>query len=229
MHVAKPGFTAYSTLLYAVLTALSGCAATHVYNVRGIEGDVMDRATRQPLEGVTVVEVWEVYQPGWHGSTAGYLPLREAVSDSQGHYSFAPRGTMHIEAGYLDESAPWLIFFKPGYVFTSEMNRFHPDRRFEFVRKSDWDGKAIELDRFQGTLDQYAAELERFGSVLGNLKRGDWCEWMGIPRTLSVLRRELVQLQAAGVRARVAIGAPWVLEELRKCPSSNLFFEAYEE
>ena len=207
---------------------LQGCAVVDVYNVRGTEGTIVDKETKQPLEGVMVVEAWEIYRPGFHGSTAGYLPLRETSTDSNGHYRLSARGTMHVEGGYLDETAPWLIYFKPGYVFTSVMNEFHPDRRFEFNRKSDWDGKTIELERFSGTLKEQAKELKRVDNVLGDFTgRGGWCIWTGIPNTLSAMRRENIRLNQQGVRLEISILAPWVIDEMRKCPSFDGFYKVF--
>jgi hypothetical protein len=215
-------------LLLMAAIWLHGCAVADVYNMQGMEGRVVDKATQQPLEGVMVVEVWEV-GGGFEGHTVDYLPLGEAETDSIGRYSFPARGAGNVSEGFLKEYTPRLIFFKPGYVFFSKGNRYHPDRRFEYNRRSDWDGKTIEMEKFEGSPQEWAKELERFGGVLGNLNRGEWCGWMGIPRTLSLLHKEYLGLRQQGIRASVAIGAPWVIDELKECPSSDQFFEAYEK
>jgi len=212
-----------------VLSWLHGCAVVDVYNVRGMEGNVVDKATGKPLEGVMVIEAWEIYKPGLHGTSGGYLPLRETRTDSDGHYRFSARGTLHIDGGYLDETSPWMIYYKPGYLFNSVMNEIYPDQRLKFFRKSDWDGKTIELEQFYGASQEYAIELERFGGVLDKFNRGEWCKWMDIPETLSLLHQEFTRLQREGVRANVAIGASRVTNELKKCPESDRFFEVYKE
>lgn len=216
----------FLTLIAAI--SLQACAFADIYNMQGMEGQIVDKATKQPLEGVMVVEVWEA-GGGFEGHTVDYLPLQEAATDGAGRYSFPARGAGKISEGFLKEDTPRLIFFKPGYIFFSKRNRYHPDRRFEYSRRSDWDGKAIELEKFEGSPQGWAKELERFGGVLGNLNRGAWCGWMGIPRTLALLHKEYSELRQQGIRASVAIGAPWVIDELRKCPNSDQFFEAYKE
>jgi len=44
----------YSLLIIAVW--LQGCTLVDVYNVRGMEGKVVDKDTGKPLEGVMVIE-----------------------------------------------------------------------------------------------------------------------------------------------------------------------------
>lgn len=207
---------------------LQGCTLVDVYNVRGMEGKVVDKDTGKPLEGVMVVEAWEIYKPGLHGTSGGYLPLRETRTDNEGRYRLPPRGTLHVNGGYLDETSPWLIYFKPGYHFTSIMNEIYPQRRFEFYRKSDWDGKTIEIERFDGTLAQRAKELERFSSVLGVLTGSHGqCVWTEIPNTLWVLYQQHKELMKQGMLARVAIGAADRRKRLSKCPSSEEFRKVF--
>ncbi|HHH44496.1 MAG TPA: carboxypeptidase regulatory-like domain-containing protein, partial [Gammaproteobacteria bacterium] len=121
---------------------LPGCAAVDIYNMQGMEGTVVDKATGEPIEGVMVIEVWEA-GGGFEGHTVDYLPLQEAVTDRNGRYEFPARGTKHVEEGFLTADSPRLIFFRPGYIFKSESNRYHPDRRFEFNRRSDWHRKTV--------------------------------------------------------------------------------------
>ncbi len=215
-------------LWFLAFVWLQGCTLVDDYNVRGIEGKVIDKDTGKPLEGVMVVEAWEIYKPGLHGTSGGYLPLRETRTDSNGHYRLTARGTMHIDGGYLDETSPWLIYFKPGYRFTSVMNEIYPDRRFEFYRKSDWDGKTIEMEKLGDSLEEQAKDLKRFVNVLsGFTSRGGWCIWTGIPNTLSAMRQENISLNKKGVRSEVYILPPWVMDELRKCPSFDGFYKVF--
>lgn len=213
--------------VWTLIAGLQGCAVADVYNMQGMEGRVVDKATQQPLDGVMVVEVWEA-GGGFEGHTVDYLPLQEAETDGAGRYSFAARGAGKVSEGFLKEDTPRLIFFKPGYVFFSERNRYHPDRRFEYNRRSDWDGKTIELGKFEGSPQEWAKELERFSSVLGDFTgRGGDCIWMGIPRTLWVVYQEHKQMLKHDVLARVAIGAPHMRKRLSECPSSVAYNEIF--
>ena len=212
----------------AMVFVLPGCAAVDVYNMQGMEGTVVDKATGEPIGGVMIVEVWEV-GGGFEGHTVDYLPLQEAVTDRNGRYEFPARGTKHVEEGFLTADSPRLIYFMPGYIFKSESNRYHPDRRFEFNRRSDWHQKTIELEKFEGPLTQQAKDLERFSSVLGDFTgRGGWCIWIGIPKTLRLVRREDIRLESKGVDPKVAISAPWIMDELGKCPHFEEFFEVFK-
>jgi hypothetical protein len=206
---------------------LPGCAAVDVYNMQGMEGTVVDKATGEPIEGVMIVEVWEA-GGGLEGHTVDYLPLQEAVTDHSGRYELPARGSKHIDEGFLKPSTPRLIYFKPGYTFFSKRNRYHPDRRFEFNRRSDWHQKTIELEKFVGTPKQQAKELERFSNVLDNFTgRGGWCIWTGIPKTLRLIRHEDIRLEGKGVDPKVAISAPWIMEEFGKCPDFEGFIKVF--
>jgi len=218
------------TLYLLLITAvwLQGCTLVNVFHVSSMEGKVVDKDSGKPLEGVMVIEAWEIYKPGLHGTSGGYLPLRETRTDSEGRYRFPPRGTLHVDGGYLDETSPWLIYFKPGYHFNSVMNEMRRNQRFEFNRKSDWDGKTIEMRKFVGTPEEQAIELKRFDNILGGFtSRGGWCIWTGIPNTLSSMRQENINLNKKGVRLGVYILAPWVMDELRKCPSFDGFYKVF--
>lgn len=211
-----------------VAVFLQACALADIYNMQGMEGTVVDKATKKPIEGVIVIEEWGV-GGGFEGNTIDYLPLRETQTDGNGRYVFTARGTEKVAKGFLTEQSPWLTYYKPGYAISVKNNRFHQDRRFEYNRRSDWDGKTIELMKLNGALQDRAKELERLDNVLNGIQRGVWCNWMSIPRTLMLMRKEYLSLKQQNVRASVSIGAPWVIDELKKCSSSDQFFEIYKE
>jgi hypothetical protein len=225
----EPYFRIYKFLTLVLIASFSlpGCAVVDVYNMQGMEGTIIDKETKQSLEGVMIIEVWEA-GGGFEGHTVAYLPLQEAVSDQNGLYAIPARGTHRVKEGFLKASTPRLIFFKPGYTFFSKRNRYHPDRRFEFNRRSDWHQKTIEMEKFEGTLEEQARELERFSSVLGDFTgRGGDCIWMGIPKTLWEVYQEYKRLLLKGVLARVAIGALHNRNELSLCPSSEVFKKVF--
>lgn len=206
--------------------SLQACALADIYNMQGMDGMVVDKATKQPIEGVMVVEAWG-FGGGFEGHTIGYLPLREAVTDSNGRYAFTARGTEKVSKGFLTEQSPWLIYFKPNYIFISKNNRFLPERRFEYRRRSDWDGKSIELERFEGSPQAWAKELERFSSVLGDLSSNGQCALVAVPHTLWILYQEHNRMLKQGVLAKVAIGALHRRKRLSECPSSEEFNEIF--
>ncbi len=231
MHLTKQTFIKefpfpLICMLISVL-CLDACAVANVYSIRGMEGRVVDKATKQPLQSVVVIEVWDI-GGGFEGHTIDYMPLRETETDKSGNYSFPPRGTMHIKQGFLKEDAPYLIYFAPGYKTIGKLNRYHPDRRFEFVRQSDWHEKTIELEKLDGSAEMQAKELEKFDNAISNLAgAGRRCLWMGIPRTLKLIRQEDIRLTKLGADPKVAISAPWRLDELKKCPSFEKFQKVF--
>ena len=151
------------------------------------------------------------------------------VTDKNGFYSFTPRGTMHVEEGFLQGSSPTLVYFYPGYRTIGKLNSYHPDRRFEFIRQSDWHNKTIELETLANSRELRKEVLERFSSSLGRNLSSYPCGWTDIPRTLSAIRLEYKKLLHAGVHAKVTVGAPWFIDEMKKCPSADKFFEIYQD
>ncbi len=96
----------------------------------------------------------------------------EAVTDAQGRYFilwWGPRPRPVLE--WL-EGAPVLTDFKTGYEARFEGNRVS---RNTYVQTSEWDGRVIELRKFQGTpqqrLDKLRFVFENSGIGFSEVKR----------------------------------------------------------
>lgn len=133
----------------ALLTLTSGCAAPF-YVAKSIHGRVIDAETKQPLPGTVVVAQWVLEQP--FRGPAKRLNAEEAITDQNGDFNIPGWGPRcrpwYAELGSHD---PWLLVFKAGYKPRSLYHERTRRSRWSMVRRSEFDGATIELERFQGT------------------------------------------------------------------------------
>jgi hypothetical protein len=220
----KLGLTNTLPILEVLLLSLplSACHSfTFFYNADAIEGRVVDAETSKPLEGVIAVAHWRL-NGGFEGGTPiSEVQILEAVTDPNGRYSFPAWGPRFASTGYLEEYAPSILFFKSGYKFVRVTNdHWYPGRD---MSKSDWNGRTVKLERFRGTLPDYAQHMGFFNDELwtaGYAVRyhsGDPCGWKSFPKMLKAMdeldeqlkplrmhRTVAAQLRAAEVQLRAA-------------------------
>ena len=159
-----------------------------VFDLPDIEARVVDRETKQPIEGVVALAIWTI-DGLWMGSNADVL-VREAVSDNDGRFRVEgwsklrlwshPTGTMN---------APDVVFLKRGYepVFTPTTYKRHFVDRCEF--QADIAGKVVEMSISIGGPCE-----EPWGRIVNVLDSLVWrtrpCSWRSLPvftRTVSAL------------------------------------------
>jgi hypothetical protein len=170
------------------------------YSAAPISGRVVDAATGQPLEGIIIVAQWILQRATVGGDTYhSRLQILETITDTEGRYHFPGWGPRPnpIEINFPGLSFccfftrydPRLSVFKSGYRPRSLYNQ-KPHKPEEPHRTSTWDGQTIPLDRFQGTLDQWARELGFLQTDLG------WGEedWRAFPRMLLAVDEERSKL-----------------------------------
>lgn len=186
-----------------VLILLQGCMT---YSAKPITATVVDARTRQPIQGVVVVAQWQL-EGGLEGGTfAGNMMVMETVTDSVGVFHFEgwgpklkPRGTSF--SAQLANADPELYLFKSGYRPSIIGNAVDMDkiRRDPRVRTSDWDGKQLPLEKFDGTLAEYAdKEVWRLSSEL-HWTLAAKCAWTSAPKMVMTLKRQTEAFQAAGI------------------------------
>jgi hypothetical protein len=122
---------------------------------------VIDADTGQPVEGAAVVADWKLYGGGiGHGGHRSSMLVEETVTDANGEFSFGKWGPkLRPYYGVLD-TAPWLVIFKSGYEHRFLPNEYDSNG---FRRRSDWDGKTLELKHFLGTAEK---RVDRLRTVL---------------------------------------------------------------
>lgn len=192
-------------LLIGLFFPLQACSKT--YSAKPIEAWVVDAETKQPLEGVIVVALWEL-KYGWEGGGAYPLTVMEAVTDKNGRFYFPAWGPKPIPEHLPSETRlkdwdPVMVFYKKDYTYLMLTND-RPIRSMSghgsSTRTSEWNGKTIPLTKFRGSIDQYAENLDRFDSQLYPIFfNGRKCEWKGMPRLLTSLIKERNRMLDAGI------------------------------
>jgi hypothetical protein len=177
-------------VLGLALLLASSPSFAFIYRAEAIEGWVIDTDTGRPLEGVIVVAHWQL-RGGFEGGTPiRQLQILETVTDKNGHYLFPAWGPKFALMGQLRSESPEILMFKPGYKFQLLNNPWYSDRD---TTKSDWNGKTVKLERFTGTLGQYAQHLWLLNNTLWNAgytvgeHSGDFCGWKSFPRMLRAM------------------------------------------
>ena len=137
-------------LLLLLATMLPSCVfAPPFYWAEAIHARVIDAETGQPIEGVVVVAVWKLYGGGFgHGGHHGALFVEETVTDANGEFAFGKWGPRRRPAYAALDTAPWLLLFKSGYQHRFLSNEADSNAA---LRRSDWTGGIVRLQRFVGT------------------------------------------------------------------------------
>ena len=137
-------------ILVLVLVGFSTCVwAPPVYWGEAIRGHVVDAETGEPLEGVVIVADWKLLAGGYgHGGHLDSLVVQETLTDKNGEFAFPQWGPKLRPSFTMLDKAPWLILFKSGFEHAALWNEQSSNG---FVRRSDWDGHTVKLERFAGT------------------------------------------------------------------------------
>ena len=212
-------------VLLAPLPACSGHPAQ--YSAEAIEAWVVDAETKEPLADVIVVANWQLYIgriDGRHPS--GQLMVMETVTDQGGHFSFPAWGPMRRPFNtFLDDRDPQILLFKPSYEFRGLSNPTKSYVNKRSVRRSIWDGKAIELNRFGGGMNEYARRLGFLMTSLGFIEED--CNWKKVPKILLALRPEQEKLRKKGI-IRTFYSPDYLPVDEDKCGSVKEFFQGYQ-
>ncbi|MBZ0092499.1 MAG: hypothetical protein K8F27_09795 [Sulfuricellaceae bacterium] len=231
-------------LFLALLFPLQSCAKT--YSAEPIEAWVVDAETGQPLEGVIVTANWqlEIGTPGGN-VPAGQMMVMETVTDKNGRLYFPGWGPKPIPGRpklkstenpmltYLLTSEPHLVYrdpqlllFKSGYKSVGLVNKLISDYNKGSLRRSDWNGKTIKMERFKGTLDEYySKDLMFLNGDLGFAYDGKDCEWQRVPHMVAALLKQEHRLRENNIAHGLATidGLP----TQQKCGSAQEFLKDY--
>jgi len=222
-------FPGRGLILLAVTVVAQGCSwyATGlgiwppqppVYWASAFEASVVDKLTGQPIEGVVVLARWELAAPT-EGSVVGQMAVMEAVTDEHGRFRFAGWGPRFRPLwGVLWFRSPVLTLVKPGYHFTGRQNlrtaNGSPPKGF--VRRSDWDGKTIEMESQSADDRAYWRDLNSYASRLKADLIGPECYWTSARRFLSAYFEEVDRINTAAARHQVSEDEPRRLPPTRE-------------
>lgn len=213
------------------MPALPACAAL-TYSAEPIEAWVVDAETQRPLEGVVVVAHWELRGgPSPGGSTpVGQLMVMEAVTDKNGRFHFPAWGPkLRPALTELHNHDPHLILFKSSYRYAGLANEMRyisrPETILEPVRRSDWNGKTIELKPFKGTVEEWARHLGFLMTSLRFVEEN--CNWKKTPRIILALDSEKELLKKSGI-IRTFYSISYLPTNEKECGSPQEFFRTYQ-
>lgn len=213
---------------------LQACATT--YSAEPIEAWVVDAETTQPIEGVVITANWELEEGTVGGNRpAGQIMVVETVTDNKGRFYFSAWGpkSTHLtlphpltSEPHLVNRDPHLLFFKSGYKWLGLENSFSFDYNKGSLRKSDWNGKTIKLEKFKGSLKEYAAHLNFLTTPLRFVEED--CNWKAIPRIILAVDEEYRLFRKNGISTGLHLID--TLEGVsrsvgRQCGSAREFFE----
>ena len=148
--------------VFTCLGTASCASIDSEYVAAPIKGWVIDRDSKQPVEGAVVVAYWQL-EGGLYSKRKTILMASEAVTDENGQYEMSGWGPVENPGSdRLCDYDPGLFVLKHGYA--SRLLSNFPDigpmcARYDralkkYVRKSrervsDWDGKKIEMEKHQ--------------------------------------------------------------------------------
>ena len=218
-------------VILGTLIAQSACSdVPKQYAAEAIEARVVDAETKKPLENVVVTANWQLEEGTLGGNrSAGQLMVMEAVTDMNGRFAFPAWGPEWVWKGFLVNEDPQLLLFKSGYEYRRLSNEYSsaPELRTRKVRRSDWNGRTIELKPFKGTVQGYANHLSSFGTSLRFII-DDNCGWKKIPRMLIAVSQQSDIFYQQGIFALYSINRHLPTTNTAKCGSIKEFFKSYQ-
>ncbi|HUT40617.1 MAG TPA: hypothetical protein VM011_04675 [Gammaproteobacteria bacterium] len=121
-----------SSLIVILLLTLFTCkqaVAFGIYFSGSINGVIVDKNTRKPLEGVVVTASW-ILLPHFVDTTRPVrtLEVAETVTDHMGHYELPGFRAKFSLWGYLRDDQPLIRFFMDGYepLVVANNSVYHP-------------------------------------------------------------------------------------------------------
>jgi hypothetical protein len=229
----KLPLTRHISLLLFLLSPLPACSdLPGQYSAEALQVRVVDAKTKQPLAEVIVVADWQLHFSTVAGRMpGGHLMIMETVTDQAGLFSFAAWGPMKRPFNtFMDDRDPAILLFKPGYEFKELQNipEIFINEDTAQVRKSMWNGKTIELKKFEGKLDEYAWHLG-FLTTSIELILSEKCGWKRIPRMIMAVSQQSEVFRQHGIYGLPSIESLEIRYSNFKeqCGSVKEFFREY--
>lgn len=143
------------------------------------------------IEGVIVVANWQLHKSTMGGKRpADHLNIMETTTDNDGLFYFEGWGQKTALWGFFIDRDPELLFYKKGYEYRSLKNTQRTEIDTSKVRQSAWNGKKIELKKFDGHLREYASHLSSLHTSVRSIFHGDKCEWKRTPKLVLAVARQ---------------------------------------
>ncbi len=163
-------------------------------------GTIIDKETKQPIEGGVVLVVWPRMTGSFGGASGmGVVEVKEAITDSNGNYHIP--GWEKKQRGFFKswfgDNDPTIYFNKKGYWPKELMNDWRSDKDFFWGEtwESDWDGKTIELAPAHPEKWNPTDWKKYLDSIKSHYKApGGLCDWLRFP--YSYIENDRMQSEA---------------------------------
>lgn len=200
-----------TTALLLLTFSLEACALPPtVYKSEPAEAWVVDAVTGKPIEGAIVIAHWEMSVHGQKVTDDLYSPkIIETVTDSNGHFVIPGWGPEKVCCGFMDESDPAILIFKPDYEGFGYSNSYSYIVDDPKDRTHYWNGAHFKLQPYQGNYEgeQGKKDFDHFENfsdgqiVFGFLTvRPKRCDWKLIPKFLSAIKQQSAIFSAHGYK-----------------------------
>lgn len=100
-------------VLSCLLCSTAGCALAHRYGP--YQGKVVDAETKETLEGVAILAVFNTQSYGPGGSTSHYVEVQEAITDRNGDFYIPSFTSYAFRPLQSYEPYAWFWIFTPEY------------------------------------------------------------------------------------------------------------------
>jgi hypothetical protein len=203
-----------AALSFAVLS--TGAIADDQYSGDASHARVVDADTGAPIKDAVIVATWELSDVrSREGTPAGVLLRVEAVSGSDGNFSFAHWGPIALHSASLpqaptglfgirkwrpralDFSQPELVIFAPGYAVARPSG---PDRGLDHLHGFDWTGPSVRASWFDGrtlALHRNGLSAHDYAETLNAQLPGlVGCSWTALPNLTIRYLQESTRLAA---------------------------------
>lgn len=202
------------------------------YFAQSIDAEIVDVDTGEPIEDVIVVAFW-LLDGGWEGgSNRGTVNVMETTSDANGKFHFDGWGPRKIPHWFswdarLKGDSPQILFYKNGYYPRQLRDRYKAGFFVSPFTDSDWDGKQIKMQKFEGGENEFDTMIRRFNYALDEVVRFEKskCQWEKFPRMIVATRPE-GRFRTTNIFDRL-LGREERGED-QGCPSFKLFIKEYE-
>jgi hypothetical protein len=192
------------------LVALGSTACAGQYTAEPVTAWLVDKATGKPIPDAVVVQYWN-YRYGFVENHSWVADLKETVTDEQGRFHFSGWGPKRIPKELqlewntrLQSEDPGLMILHPDYKFRELGNeRAVPDMQSfgAKVRKSDWNGKRIEMERLPDDLRERRLPVDGPSSRFAFLLRSAGSSGAREIQRFCAVHDHIVQKHNARVRA----------------------------
>jgi hypothetical protein len=185
-------------VILALALVSVACGGERTYTAEPIAARIVDADTGAPVEGVNVVAAWQAKGGLEGGNIMGYVTVMEDVTNANGEFSFPGWGPKKWRNGAIKDGAPLLLLFKPGHEVRLLWEGKYGVEFAPSHMSSNWNGKTIEVKKFERMEDEYSQSYVGLWTVLDTLVLQRDCAWRGIPRFLKAIDRQRQAILQAG-------------------------------